>query len=90
MNARTHYEAMAREAALPNDEYGESPELICRHVIADVLSARNAHRTGLRLRKQHGTQWADQAFALRDAAMRGARRNLAKYHAALARAGGAA
>jgi len=76
--------------AFPNDEFGDSPERIRRHVIADILSARNAHKTGLRLRKRYGNQLADQAFAMRDSSMREARRNLARYKAALARIGGAA
>lgn len=59
----------------PNDETNESAVMIRRHLIADVVSARSAHRTGLQLRKKYGKDWAAQAFALREAAMRSARRH---------------
>ncbi len=74
----------------PGDGWNESAEAIRRHFIADVLSAKSAQRTALTMRSRRmPVEFEQQARAVRDASLRGARHWMRQL-AAIAKATGSA
>lgn len=71
--------------------YNEEPEVWRRHFVADVGSARSAHRTALVFaRKGYAPEFIQQARAVRDSSLVSARLSLQAYRAAIAKATGSA
>jgi hypothetical protein len=69
--------------------YNEQPEVWRRHFVADVCSARSAHRTAHSLRlKGYPPEFITQARNVRDASLVSARLSLQAYRAAVAKAVG--
>jgi len=72
---------------LPRPPNKEDATVLRRHVVADILSARNAHRTAQYLTRKGFAP----ARAFRDGALRSARHNMGLYRAAaIAKATGSA
>lgn len=71
--------------------YNEDPEVWRRHFVADVGSARSAHRTALIFRSRgYSPEFIQQARSVRDASLVSARLSLQAYRAAIAKATGSA
>ena len=67
--------------------YNEEPEVWRRPFVADVGSARSAHRTALIFRNRgYAPEFIQQARSVRDASLVSARLNLQAYRTALAKA----
>lgn len=71
--------------------YNEEPEVWRCHFVADIGSARSAHRTALTfVRKGFAPEFIQQARAVRDASLVSARLSLQAYRAAIAKSGSVA
>jgi hypothetical protein len=90
MNNRAQSEAKPAPV-YPGDGWNEDADRIRRHFVADVLSAKSAQRTALAMRSRGmPADFVSQARAVRDASLRGARHQLMRYRAAIAKATGSA
>ena len=70
-------------SSYPGQNWNESADMIRRHFIADVLSAKSAQRTALTMRaRSMPAEFIAQAQAVRDAHLCSARNSLIRYRAA--------